>query len=111
MNVTTNIEAYLTLYYVVRTIAILKSIDSDPEMIQFIHSRRYIGMLVQTWKDGLNKSRLHIRDYIDITLDLDLIIHLLKVRKRTWQHKEKRAILTIFIMHNAHYIRHPWIQG
>ncbi|CAO3599779.1 unnamed protein product [Absidia cylindrospora] len=66
-----------------RTIDILKSINTDSEVIQYMHSRRFIEMLVQAWKDGLNRSRLHIRDYVDITLDLNLITHLLKVSIET----------------------------
>lgn len=69
----------LMMYLYIRTIDVLKSVNKDSEVIQYMHSRRYVEMLVQVWKDALKKHRLNLRDYMDIALDLDLINHLMKV--------------------------------
>lgn len=61
-----------------RTVDILKSVDINGEVIQYLHSRRCIETMVRGWKDCTTKDDLTLVDHREIILGLDLLYYQLR---------------------------------
>lgn len=68
--------AYMIWKY--RTVDILKSVDMNGEVNQYLHSRRCIDLLVRAWRECLTKDYLTVMDHREITLGLDLLYYQFK---------------------------------
>ncbi|KAI7889528.1 uncharacterized protein EV154DRAFT_277369 [Mucor mucedo] len=65
--------AYMIWKY--RTVDILKSVDMNGEVVQYLHSRRCIDLMVRTWKEYITKGYLTFVDHREILLGLDLLYY------------------------------------
>ena len=61
----------------IRTVDILKSAEMNGEVVQYIHSRRCIDIMVQSWKECLIKNNLTLVDYREINLGLTWLYNML----------------------------------
>jgi hypothetical protein len=68
--------AYMIWKY--RTVDILKAVDMNGEVNQYLHSRRCIDLLIRVWKECLTKDYLTVVDHCEIILGLDLLYYQFK---------------------------------
>jgi hypothetical protein len=62
----------------VKTVEILKTLEMNGEVCQYLHQRRSLEVLVRTWKEAVSKDNLTFVDYRELILALDLIYHQLR---------------------------------
>ncbi|KAG1109351.1 hypothetical protein G6F42_015679 [Rhizopus arrhizus] len=56
-----------------KTVDILKSVDMNGEVCQYLHNRRCVDLVIRLWRDCISKDYLTFVDYREIHLGLDLI--------------------------------------
>ncbi|KAL9550165.1 hypothetical protein PS6_005689 [Mucor atramentarius] len=56
-----------------KTVDILKSVDMNGEVCQYLHNRRCVDLIIRLWRDCISKDYLTFVDYREIHLGLDLI--------------------------------------
>lgn len=59
----------------VKTVEILKTMDMNGEVCQYLHQRRSLEVLVRTWKEITSKDYLTFVDHRELILGLNLIYH------------------------------------
>lgn len=61
------------MYY--RTVDILKGVDMNSEVVQYLHSRRCIDIMIRGWKEYVSKDYLTLVDQKEIILGLELLYY------------------------------------
>lgn len=61
------------LMWKAKTVDILKSVDMNGEVCQYLHHRRCVDLIVRLWRDCIAKDYLTSVDYREISLGLGLI--------------------------------------
>lgn len=56
-----------------KIVDILKSVDMNGEVCQFLHNRRCVDLITRVWRDCISKDYLTFVDYREINLGLSLI--------------------------------------
>jgi hypothetical protein len=56
-----------------KTVDILKSVDMNGEVCQYLHNRRCVDLIIRLWRDCTSKDYLTLVDYREINLGLNLI--------------------------------------
>lgn len=70
-----HIRRVLFIFKKNRTVDILKSVDMNGEVVQYLHSRRCLDLMVRTWKEYTTKGYLTFVDHREIMLGLDLLYY------------------------------------
>ncbi|ORX58974.1 hypothetical protein DM01DRAFT_1301754 [Hesseltinella vesiculosa] len=67
-------------YWKAKAVFVLTSVQADIDTVQYIHSRRFIEVMGQVWKElGSSRQRVGARIHASISLELDLIKYLAKI--------------------------------
>ncbi|GAN06509.1 beige/BEACH domain-containing protein [Mucor ambiguus] len=61
------------LMWKIKTVDILKSVDMNGEVCQYLHHRRCVDLIIRLWRDCIAKDYLTCVDYREINLGLSLI--------------------------------------
>ncbi|RUS32592.1 hypothetical protein BC938DRAFT_475000 [Jimgerdemannia flammicorona] len=61
-----------------RTYEVLTALEMDAEVVNYLHSKNAMNILVQPWKEALGRAPLNKRDYQEALLTAQLVLHLLK---------------------------------
>jgi hypothetical protein len=59
-------------------IEILKSVEMNGELAQYLHTNHSVEMFIKTWTDSLSKDELDLVDHQEMILGLDFIHYQLK---------------------------------
>jgi hypothetical protein len=67
-----------TLYidWKIQVVAILKSMQANSEIYQYLHQHHYISLLIKMWEELLSNDELTMTDLQEVIVALDLLGHL-----------------------------------